>query len=170
MLPYATERLSFREMTPEDAPALLQIWGDPETMRFYPSPKSATEMSGWVQRMVQRYRDDGIGLWIIESHEGDFIGDCGLTWQSVNGRTVLEVGYHVHPARQRSGLAAEAAAACVELARRRFAPITITAIIHPDNAASRRVAEKLGMTHTEDDIAHPWITRTVMSMRLHSAA
>lgn len=135
-------------------------------MRFYPAPKSPTEVAAWIARMRERYERDGIGLWIVETTDGEFVGDCGLTWQRVNDRDVLEVGFHTLPGRQRRGFATEAAEACVVEARRRFAPIELSAIIHPGNAASRRVAEKLGMTHTEDDHAHPWIVRTVMSMPL----
>jgi RimJ/RimL family protein N-acetyltransferase len=83
---------------------------------------------------------------------------------------VLEVGYHVRPAMQRRGFATEAARACVELVRRTFAPILLTAIIHPDNAASRAVAENLGMTHIADDHAHPWTIRTVMGMRVEQSS
>lgn len=59
-----------------------------------------------------------------------------------------------------------AARACVELVQREFAPTLLTAIIHPENDASRGVAENLGMTHIADDHAHPWIVRTVMGMQV----
>ncbi len=153
-------------MTQADAPSLLRIWGDDEAMRYYPAPKTRAELATWIELMHERYERDGIGLWIIETQDGEFIGDCGLTWQRVNGRDMLEVGFHTLPAEQGNGFATEAAEACVAEARRRFAPIELTAIIHPDNVASRRVAEKLGMTYTEDDHDHPWIVRTVMSMSL----
>ncbi|MGI6877865.1 GNAT family N-acetyltransferase [Microbacterium sp. gxy059] len=166
LLPRPTARLRFREMVAEDAGDLLRVWGDADAMRFYPAPKTADEMDEWILRMRRRYAEDGIGLWILETHDGAVVGDGGLTWQEVNGRRVLEVGYHVVPEQQRRGYASEAAAACAELARSRFAPIDLTAIIHPENVASRRVAESLGMTHTEDDHGHPWIVRTVMSMSL----
>ncbi|WP_417512406.1 GNAT family N-acetyltransferase [Microbacterium sp.] len=64
----------------------------------------------------------------------------------------------------------DAAHACVEVVRRQFAPTLLTAIIHPDNIASRRVAEHLGMTHIADDRAHPWIVRTVMGMIVERTA
>jgi RimJ/RimL family protein N-acetyltransferase len=87
----------------------------------------------------------------------------------VNDVPVMEVGYHVRHAMQRRGYATEAARACVELVAREFAPTLLTAIIHPDNDASRAVAENLGMTHIDDDRAHPWIVRTVMGMQVAPA-
>jgi RimJ/RimL family protein N-acetyltransferase len=46
---------------------------------------------------------------VIETHDGRFIGDCGLTWQDVNGQQRLEVGYHVRATAQGQGLATGAA-------------------------------------------------------------
>lgn len=157
-------------MTAADLDDMAALLGDPVVMAYYPAPKSRTEAAEWIARMEQRYAQDGHGLWIIETHDGEFLGDCGLTWQSVNGTPVLEVGYHVRADRQRRGYATEAARACVELVARTSAPTLLTAIIHPANEASRGVAEKLGMTHIDDDRAHPWIVRTVMGMTVEPAA
>lgn len=164
LLPEPTARLRFREMTDDDLDVVAGLLGDPDVMRFYPAPKTRAESAEWIQRMQDRYEQHGHGLWIIETTGGEFVGDCGLTWQSVNDSHVLEVGYHVRREMQRQGFATEAARACVDLVAREFAPVMLTAIIHPDNAASRGVAENLGMAHIDDDHAHPWIVRTVMGM------
>lgn len=164
LLPEPTERLRFREMSPDDLDRMAAMLADPEVMAFYPAPKTRVESAAWIERMQERYARDGHGLWIIETHDGDFVGDCGITWQSFNQTPVREVGYHVARDVQRRGYATEAARACVDLVRREFAPTLLTAIIHPDNTASRRVAEHLGMTHIADDQAHPWVVRTVMGM------
>ncbi|GAB2521099.1 GNAT family N-acetyltransferase [Microbacterium petrolearium] len=164
--PEATERLRFRELEESDLDDMAALLGDPAVMAFYLAPKTRDEAAAWIARSRARYAEHGFGLWAVETHAGEFVGDCGLTWQQVNGRRVLEVGYHVRAGLQGRGYATEAARACVGEARRRFPTGVLTAIIHPENTASRRVAEKLGMTHTEDDRSHPWIVRTVMSMPL----
>lgn len=41
--------------------------------------------------MQTRYARDGHGLWLIETHSGEFIGDCGITWQSCNDTPVRTV-------------------------------------------------------------------------------
>lgn len=169
LLPDPTPRLVFREMTEDDLDAMADLLGDPEIMAFYPAPKTRAESAEWIARAQERYRTYGHGLWIIETHDGEFVGDCGVTWQSVNGSPVLEVGYHVRRGMQRRGYATEAARACVDLVAREFAPTLLTAIIHPANDASRGVAENLGMTHIDDDRAHPWIVRTVMGMQVEPA-
>ncbi|MBT2494299.1 GNAT family N-acetyltransferase [Microbacterium oxydans] len=156
-------------MTEDDLDLMADLLGDPEVMAFYPAPKSRAESAEWIARMQESYRKHGHGLWIIETRGGEFVGDCGLTWQSVNGDPVREVGYQVRRSMQRRGYATEAARACVELVAREFAPTLLTAIIHPANDASRGVAENLGMTHIDDDRAHPWIVRTVMGMQVAPA-
>lgn len=164
LLPAPTARIRFREMRDDDLDDLAALLGDPRVMAYYPAPKTRAEAAEWIAGQRRRYDEDGHGLWIIESHDGAFLGDCGITWQSYNGIAVREVGYHVRTDRQRQGLATEAARACVELVRREFAPTALTAIIHPRNTASLCVAKKIGMTHLADDHAHPWIVRTVMGM------
>jgi len=164
LLPAPTARLRFREMTPADLDDMAALLGDPEVMTFYPAPKTRDESVEWIERMQERYAIDGHGLWLVETHGGEFVGDCGITWQSYNETPVREIGYHVRRGLQGRGLATEAALACLELVRDEFAPTLLTAIIHPDNTASRRVAEHLGMTHIADDHAHPWIVRTVMGV------
>ena len=165
MIPAPTARLRFREMTPADLDDMAALLGDPEVMRFYPAPKTRDEAAAWIAWSQRSYAEHGIGLWVVETHEGEFVGDCGLTWQPVNGRHVLEVGYQVRAALHGRGYATEAATACRELARQ-HGFTELHAIVHPENRASLRVAEKLGMTHVEDDHAHPWIVRTVMRMSL----
>ncbi|GGM48679.1 GNAT family N-acetyltransferase [Microbacterium saperdae] len=168
LLPPPTDRLRFREMTSDDLDRMAALLGDPDVMSYYPAPRSREESADWIARMQRSYDQHGHGLWIIETHDGEFVGDCGVTWQSFNDTPVLEVGYHVRAALQRRGYATEAALVCRELVRREFSPTLLTAIIHPANDASRGVAEKLGMTHIDDDRAHPWIVRTVMGMQLEA--
>ena len=169
MLPHPTARLRFREMTPADLEVMADMLGDPQVMTYYPAPKSREEAAAWIAWNEDNYARHGYGLWILETHDGGFVGDCGLTWQTVNGRCELEVGYHVRSDVQGRGYAKEAAQACVDLARDEARVDRLVAIIHPDNIASRRVAEHIGMTHLEDDLGGS-IVRTVMGIELRSVA
>lgn len=82
---------------------------------------------------------------MIETHAGDFIGDCGLTMQEVEGEWLIEAGWHVCSTACRQGYATEAAKA-VCLAARDSGVEHLIAIIRPDNMASQRVATKVGLT------------------------
>ena len=151
MVPPPTARIRFRPMTEKDLDAMADLLGDPAVMAYYPAPKTRQEAQAWIDWNQRNYAEHGYGLWVIETHDGEFLGDCGLTWQEVNGRRELEVGYHVRADRQGHGLATEAAAACRDYARSRVGVHHLVAIIHPDNLASRRVAEKLGLRLEELD-------------------
>ncbi|WP_159698413.1 GNAT family N-acetyltransferase [Arthrobacter sp. 18067] len=165
MLPHPTDRLRFREMTLADLDVMSSMLGDPLVMTYYPAPKTRDEAAAWIEWNRDNYARHGYGLWIVETHDGEFVGDCGLTWQNVNGRSELEVGYHVRLDLQGRGYASEAALACLEYARDVVGVGRIVAIIHPANAASLRVAERLGMRHLEDDLGEP-LVRTVMGVEL----
>ncbi|WP_404502160.1 GNAT family N-acetyltransferase [Arthrobacter sp. GAS37] len=164
--PQPTDRLQFRQMTDADLDNMAALLGDPEVMRFYTAPKSREEAANWIRWNQENYAEDGFGLWIVETHDGEFIGDCGLTWQSVNGEQKLGVGYHVRSDLHGQGYATEAATACRDYAREHLEAKELTAIIHPDNRASERVAEKVGMHRVADDRGGNIPVRAVLRMQL----
>lgn len=128
-----------------DLDRMAALLGDPEVMQYYPAPKTRDEALGWIRWNQRNYAEHGYGLWIIETHDGAFVGDCGLTWQPLDDARVLEVGYHVVPEQQGRGCASEAARACIELALGPIGEARVVAIINPDNLPSRRVAAKVGL-------------------------
>ena len=166
MLPAPSTRLRFREMTRADLDDMADLLGDPRVMEFYPAPKSRDDAARWIAWNEDNYAAHGFGLWIVETHAGLFVGECGLTWQDVNGVPMLEVGYHVRATLQGRGYATEAAAACRDFARVELDATELVAIIHPDNTASERVAQKIGMTRREDDHGGPVAVRRVLGMTL----
>ncbi|MEO3794774.1 GNAT family N-acetyltransferase [Nonomuraea sp. B10E15] len=146
-LPGPTQRLSFREMTGEDLDDMAALLGDPEVMRYYPRPKTREEASGWIEGNQRLYRKYGHGLWLITLRDiGEFVGNCGLTPQDVEGTVHIEIGYLVRAELQGNGYATEAAAACRDYARDVLHLDKLIAIINPDNVPSQRVAEKLGLS------------------------
>lgn len=165
-VPGDTDRLRFRQMTSSDLDSMSALLGDPLVMAFYPAPKSKEEAAQWIAWNEANYAKHGYGLWIVETQNGEFLGDCGLTWQQVNGRMELEVGYHIRTEAQGRGYATEAASACRDFARDVLQVQLLVAIIHPENDASRRVAEKIGMRYIEDDHRLGRGSRTVLGAKL----
>ena len=100
--------------------------------------------AGWIEWNRRNYVEHGFGLWVIETHDGGFVGDCGLTMQEVEGDWMVEVGWHVQAPLRRQGYAAEAASA-VRTAARDAGVEHLIAIIRPDNVASQGVARKIGL-------------------------
>ena len=107
-----THRLILREYTMEDFDELYAILSDPETMRHYPAPYDEKGVARWLTWSLNNYKTCGFGLWAIQLKEnGQFIGDCGITMQSIDGESLPEIGYHIHKDQWRKGYAKEAATA-----------------------------------------------------------
>ncbi|RKM59426.1 N-acetyltransferase [Butyrivibrio sp. CB08] len=105
-----TERLILREYTKDDFDALYEILSDPETMQHYPAPFDEARTMRWIEWNLENYAQYGFGLWALVLKEtGEFIGDCGITMQNIDGEILPEIGYHVHKKYWRRGLAKEAA-------------------------------------------------------------
>lgn len=105
-----TENLLLREFTHEDFPALFEIFSDPETMRHYPKSFDENRTKDWIEWNLQNYKVYGFGLWAVVLKETvEFIGDCGLTIQDIDGESLPEIGYHIHKNHWRKGFGSEAA-------------------------------------------------------------
>src|SRR5436190_8247712 len=100
-----TGRLVLRPFEPGDVAELHGVLGDPETMLYYDAPFTLEQVESWVGRNIERYEEDGTGLWAIEDRAtGKFLGDCGLVHQLVDGVDELEVGWHVKRSRWGQGV------------------------------------------------------------------
>ena len=152
-------------MTPDDLDDMAALLGSHTVMAYYPRPKTRAEAAGWIAWNQDNYARDGFGLWIMRNATGSFVGDCGLTWQTIDATTNLEVGYHVLPDYQGQGIATAAAAACRDFARARNIP-WLTANINPDNVPSRRVAEKIGMSLERETTWHDGRSLNIYAMDL----
>lgn len=107
-----TERLTLRELTMDDLGPLYEIMSDPETMQHYPAPFDEARTRGWISWNLENYRKYGFGLWAVVLKEtGEFIGDCGITIQNIDGDMLPEIGYHIHKRFWRRGFGKEAARA-----------------------------------------------------------
>ena len=94
----------------------------------------------------RRYAKDGCGLWALTFKDRDVaIGDCGVVRHEVDGVMEHDMGWHVLREYWGQGLATEAACACRDYAFAYLGARRLVAVIHPENVASRRVAEKVGM-------------------------
>lgn len=139
-----TPRLRLRPYTPADEGGLTEVFADPDARRFYPEMDDPANVRGWIQWNLRNYERHGFGLWALELKEtGAFIGDCGLTYQDVEGSMELEVGYHVMERERGKGYASEAAHACLDFGFRHTECASICSIVRPANAASRAVAARI---------------------------
>jgi RimJ/RimL family protein N-acetyltransferase len=144
MLPSPTPRLRFREMTPDDLDEMTAVLGAPDPVRPDRRRRTRADAERWIAWNQENYATYGFGLWVVETNDGGFVGDCGLTMQEIEGDWHVEVGYHVHLHLRRQGLATEAAAAVRRAASDAAIP-HLVAIIRPENLPSQRVAQGIGL-------------------------
>lgn len=142
-----TPRLLLREMTEDDLPQLRTILQDERTMTAYEGAFDEAMTRAWLQRMLDRYREDGFGLWAVDLRDTDeMIGQCGLTRQHILETDVIEVGYLFNRAYWHQGYATEAATACVDYAFEQLGVERVWAQVRDTNIGSMNVAIRLGMT------------------------
>jgi RimJ/RimL family protein N-acetyltransferase len=154
-----TKRLKLREFTEDDVDSLAAIFADHETMKFYPATKDREETVRWIEKNVERYKKYGFGLWAVVRKDNDeFIGDCGITMQNIDGEEKPEIGYHIRRDYWGQGYATEAASACKEHAFNKLGLEEAFSYMRSDNLASRRVAEKIGMTLRKEYINNGYPT------------
>ena len=141
-----TERLFLREMDMSDYDALYRVLADSDIMRHYPYTFDEPRVRGWIERNMNRYRENGFGLWAVCLKEtGEMIGDCGLTLQPINGEMLPEIGYHIRRDCQHKGYAKEAAGAVRDWAFRNTDYPALYSYCKYTNEPSIRTAESIGM-------------------------
>ena len=143
-----TERLRFRPLTLADKPHLLAFFHDAQSSEFIPLDDNLEAFAdAWLARQLRRYENGSGGLHAVELRKtGEFIGQCGLVRQFVDGIPKWEVGYHFLRPHWRQGYATEAAIACRDFCFENEMAETLISIIHADNLRSLAVAARNGMT------------------------
>ena len=141
-----TPRLFLRQLTLEDASNLALVLSDQESMRHYPHAFSDEEVRKWIERNIERYKNEGFGLWaVIRKTDNQFLGDCGITLQNIDGDVLPEIGFHIIKTFCNMGYATEAAQACKKYAIEVLGFKSIYSYYEAGNKASQRVSSKIGL-------------------------
>jgi [ribosomal protein S5]-alanine N-acetyltransferase len=144
--PMLTERLRLRPFRPGDLDALHALWSDPEVGRWVGGTHTdLRESEEELGEHLRHQEQHGFSLWAVEERAtGELVGEIGL--QRFEGRgPEVEIGWAVTAAARGRGYATEAAAAWIDAGFRRLGLDRIIAVVLPDNLASRRICERLGM-------------------------
>jgi RimJ/RimL family protein N-acetyltransferase len=139
-----TDRLVLREWREGDIEVEAAVSADPEVMRYLGGVISREEAWRRMSLHAGHWLIRGYGNWAVEVREdGSLIGRVGL-WRP-EGWPGLEVGWRLARAAWGRGYATEAARAAIAWAWANLEVDQLISIIHPENAGSMRVAERLGM-------------------------
>lgn len=144
-----TKRLLLRRQIMEDLDALWDLYCNPEITKYIPdAPRSYEEAKEELEWFLNGHpRHPELGLWAtIHKETGKFIGRCGLLPWTIEGQQEVEVAYTLSQDYWGQGLATEAAQGILQYGFEQLHLSRMICLIDPENIASQRVAEKIGMT------------------------
>jgi len=154
-----TKRLIIRETTLDDFDNLKEIISNPITMKFYPKPYDDNGVNRWLNWCINSYKENGFGLWAVcLKSTGEYIGDCGISLQNIDGEIVPEVGYHENPKYQHNGFIYEASQAVIKYGFTALGFSKLYSYMTSSNIPSRCVAIRNNMhfekTYLDEGIEH----------------
>lgn len=142
-----TERLRLRPFRGSDIDEYAALYADPEILRYLGSgPEPWDRGRSWrhLAFVLGHWQLAGSGTWALEHREtGAFVGTVGFS--EPEGWPGFELAWTLAPRWWRQGYATEGARAALEYAFAVLGRSRVISLIHPENRASIRVAERLGM-------------------------
>ena len=167
-----TERLLLRRWREADCEPFARMNADQRVMEYFPAPLTRAESDALVDRIEAHFAERGWGPWAAELRAtGEFIGFIGLSVPRFEAHFTpcVEIGWRLAAEHWGKGLATEGARAALDYAFTELRLPEVVSFTTLENLRSRRVMEKIGMTHDPgDDFDHPaiaeghWLRRHVL--------
>src|SRR5574337_874481 len=148
-----TSRLIMRAFTEDDAVPMHRILSGKGVLRYFPTtdPPPPERVQKLVLNALKHWEERGYGLWAVELRTtGELIGRCGL--QLIAETDEVEIDFILGNSFWGQGYATEAGQAAMQYGFDTLSTSTIVGIVHPQNEASQRVLEKLGMVRTRQAV------------------
>ncbi len=156
-----TPRLRLRPWRDDDLPAFAALNADPRVMEFFPKLLTQAESEASAAAIRENGKLRGFGLWAVEIVDSaPFIGFVGLSVPRFEAHFTpcVEIGWRLAFEHWHNGYATEAARAAVRFGFEQLNLKEIVSFTVPENRRSRRVMERLGMTHDPaEDFDHPML-------------
>ncbi len=143
----STVRMNLRRFTNDDVRPLFEVISGEGVFKYFPRiPPVTIELAErMVRSIISHWDQHGFGLWALEDRDtGGLIGRSGL--QVIPETGEVEVDFVLDSSHWGRGLATEAAHVALEHGFGILGLDEVVGIVHPDNIASKRVLEKIGMT------------------------
>lgn len=145
-----TARLRLRRYTLDDLDAVSVFFSDADVMRYLGTGEAITREASkpHLINLIERYWEEHrFGRWaLVYKDRGEVIGHCGFRMLE----SKAELVYLLAKRYWGMGLATEAAKACLRYAFEELQLEQIIAATRPENVASRRVLERIGMRLEKD--------------------
>jgi [ribosomal protein S5]-alanine N-acetyltransferase len=145
--------LKLRPFSEDDLDDLSALMANADFMRFSLGVFSREQTAVFLEKVQGRDRAGLPSQFAVIFRENErLIGFCGFFLQTVDGVEELEIAYRLDPSHWGQGIATEAARAVRDHAFAELQLPRVISLIHPDNIASRRVAEKNGMRPEKETV------------------
>ena len=155
-----TERLRLRAPKPDDYPTYVAFFADAEASQFYGGPLDAGQAWRVLAMDFGHWALRGYGRWVIESKSsGEMMGSVGLWWPQ--GLPRSELTWWLLPDARGQGFATEASVAAIDFGYSVLGWEMVETHMNDDNAAARRLVERLGGTILTRETFPDGITRNV---------
>jgi RimJ/RimL family protein N-acetyltransferase len=154
-LPIVTPRLRIRPFLPGDEGPMMDVYGDAEVMRYIPGGALPDEdaIRRIMDEQILAQTARGYAYYAVEVvADGEVVGDAGFGLFDPTGD--VELGYTFARRAWGQGYATEAAAACLAAGLAGLDVPRLIAVADIENAASHRVAERIGMRRDGEIEAH----------------
>ncbi len=154
-----TSRLLLRRWLPDDGKSFAAMNADPQVMEHFPARLCPAESDAAAARIEAHFERHGFGLWAAEvvnvARFAGFVGLCVPRYEA-HFTPCVEIAWRLAAEHWGRGYATEGATAALAFAFISLGLSEVVSTTVPDNVRSRRVMEKLGMTHdARDDFDHP---------------
>lgn len=154
-----SRRLLLRPWRLEDRAPFASLNADPRVMEHFPSILTRMESDALADRIEAHFAQHGYGFWAVElPGVASFIGFIGLAVPRFTAHFTpcVEIGWRLAIEHWGQGFAVEGAKAALTFGFQQLQLNEIVSFTVIANSRSRRVMEKLGMTHDpQDDFDHP---------------
>lgn len=155
--PLRTDRLDLRLPVEADRSVFVDLFCRDDFMVFSAGTMSLAAANDRFDEMLENARDLPFAKQPVVLREtGQIVGYSGVAWFEYEDRRRLEFGYRLIPEARGRGHATEAGRAILDLAAESFDG-ELLAMIDPSNAASKRVAAKLGFEFWKIDEVNGYV-------------
>lgn len=143
---FVTPRLRGERLQAGHRPELRRLHSDHDVMALLGGVRDEAQTSAYLDFNLGHWDQYGHGIYLLREHGNETLAGLGcLRHLTLDGEDEIEIGYSFFTQYWGRGLGTEVARACLELGFRGVGVASLIAVTHPENVASQRIMQKVGM-------------------------
>lgn len=141
-----TKRMILRYQQASDVDFLVGLWLDKDVAKYTGSTHEEDFLRAEFEKTAKDPKAEKYDLWVVQDKQtGKLLGHCGYIDKEVEGKIEYDISYFISPEYWGKGYATEMAQALKDYAFGELGLTRIIALINPENVASAKVAQRIGM-------------------------